>query len=161
MALACQLSASLRIEFRKWTIASACLSVWQKAVLEVSPWCQTLQFLPACHWCLSNFCPSADLVSLPSDLVSLSKSVCGFFKRNCLGLQKFLLPTQSPLVSAARSCEDLSSWHWTPGLGGLVWSWDSWLPRYPFQIFVHHTRMWNQPIPHLHPSSQSGWIWFL
>ena len=27
-----------------------------------------------------------------------SKSLCGFFKGNCLGLQKFLPLTQSPLV---------------------------------------------------------------
>ena len=60
--------------------------------------------------------------------------MCGFFKRNCLGLQKFLPPTQSPLVFAARSCGDLSSWHWNPCLGGLVWGWDSSLPIYPSQI---------------------------
>ena len=36
--------------------------------------------------------------------------VCGgFFKRNCLGLQKFLPPTQSLLGFGARSCGDLSS----------------------------------------------------
>ena len=47
--------------------------------------------------------------------------VCGgFFKRTCLGLQKFLPPTQSLMVFAARSCGYLSSWHWNPGLGGLV-----------------------------------------
>ena len=47
--------------------------------------------------------------------------MCGFFKRNCLGLQKFLPLTQTPLVFAARSCRDLSSWHWNLGLWGLVW----------------------------------------
>ena len=30
--------------------------------------------------------------------------MCVFFKRNCLGLQKFFLLTQSPLVFVARSC---------------------------------------------------------
>ena len=30
--------------------------------------------------------------------MSLSKSVCGIFKRNCLGILKFLPSTQSPLV---------------------------------------------------------------
>ena len=54
--------------------------------------------------------------------VSLSKSVCEFFKRNCLGLQKILPPTQTPLLFAARSYGNcLSFWHWNPGLGGLVW----------------------------------------
>ena len=54
--------------------------------------------------------------------------MCGFFERNCLGLQKFLPLTQSPLVFAARSCGDSSSWHWNSGLGRLVWGWDSPLP---------------------------------
>ena len=54
-----------------------------------------------------------------SGAVSLSKFMCGFFKGNCLGLQKFLLPTQSLLVFAARIYEDLSS-----GTGTLGWgSW--------------------------------------
>ena len=48
--------------------------------------------------------------------MSLSKFMCGFFKGNCLGLQKFLLPTQSLLVFAARIYEDLSS-----GTGTLGW----------------------------------------
>ena len=65
---------------------------------------------------------------------SLNKSVYGFFKGNCLGLLKFLPPTQSPLVFAARIYKDLFSWHWNLGLGGLVW--DSSLLRYPSQIFI-------------------------
>ena len=36
-----------------------------------------------------------------SERVHVSKSVRGFFKGNCLGLQKFLPPTQSPLIFAA------------------------------------------------------------
>ena len=55
-----------------------------------------------------------------SGAVSLSKSMCALFKRNCLELQLFLLPTQSPLVFSARSYGDLSSWHWNPGLGLLT-----------------------------------------
>ena len=56
--------------------------------------------------------------------------MCGFFKRNCLGLQQFLPPNQSPLVFAARNSGDLSSWHWNPGLGawcgaGTPHSWDT------------------------------------
>ena len=50
------------------------------------------------------------------------ESICAFFKRNCLGLQKFLPPTQSLLVFAVRSCGDLSSWHWNPQLGAWYWS---------------------------------------
>ena len=74
-----------------------------------------------------------------SERVNLSKSMCGFSKGNCLGFQQLLLLTQSPLVFAARSRRDLSSWHWNTGLGILVWSWDSSFPRYPSQIFIHNT----------------------
>ena len=56
-----------------------------------------------------------------SEGVSMNKSLCGLFKKNSLGLQKFLLPTQSLLVFAARNYGDLSSWSWIPGLECLVW----------------------------------------
>ena len=100
------------------------------------------------------------LLRCSSEGVSLSKSVYGFFKRNCLGLHKFPPLTQSLLVFVARSCGDLSSWHWNTRLGGLVWDWDSLLPRYLSRIFIHHVWMWDQPVPHLHLSYQSGWMWF-
>ena len=48
-----------------------------------------------------------------------------------------------------------------PWAGGLVWAWDSLLLRHPSRVFIHHTRVWDQPIPCLHPSYQSGWMWFL
>ena len=96
-----------------------------------------------------------------SEGVSLSESVCGLFKRNCLGLQMFLPPTQSLLAFTAKSFEDIPSCHWNPGLGGLVWGWDSSLPRYPSQIFIYHTWVRDQPVPFLCPSYQSGWVWFL
>ena len=92
---------------------------------------------------LSSCYPNAGVQKV---LVRVGESVRGFFKRNCLGLQKFLLPTQSSLVFAARSCGDLSSWHWNPGLGILVWGWDSFLLRYPFQIFIHHTWVGTSPL---------------
>ena len=41
--------------------------------------------------------------------------------------------------SPARSCGDLSFWHWNPGLGDLVWGWDPLLLRYPAQ-FLSATR---------------------
>ena len=72
---------------------------------------------------------------------------CGFSKKNCLGLQQFLSPTQSLPVFAAWNCGDLSSWHWNPGLGVLVWGWDSSHLRYPSQFFIHHMWVWEQPIP--------------
>ena len=42
--------------------------------------------------------------------------MCGFFKRNCLGLLKFLPTTLSPLVFAARSMGT-----YLPGTGTLGW----------------------------------------
>ena len=86
-----------------------------------------------------------------SEGVSLSKSMCGFFKGNCMELQKSLPLTQCPMVFAARSCGYLSSWHWNSGLGGLVWGWDSLLPRDSSWIFIHHTWIWDQSGPCLCP----------
>ena len=51
-----------------------------------------------------------------SEEVSLNKSVCGFFKRDCLGLQNFLSLPQSLLVFAARS-----TGAYLPGTGTLGW----------------------------------------
>ena len=68
--------------------------------------------------------------------------MCGFFKSKCLGVQKFLPLTQSPLLFAARSYGDLSSWHWNPGLRGLVWGWPYMVPKislpnfYPLHVDV-------------------------
>ena len=142
MAPACWLSGSVGGGFKKRTMASACHSVWEKAVSQLLPWCQTLHFLSLCHWCLLSCYPGA---GAQREWV-LSKSVCGFFKGHCLGLQKFLPLTQSPLVFAARSSEDLPSWHWNPGLVDLGWGWDSWFPRYFSSIFIHYTWMWDQPV---------------
>ena len=76
-----------------------------------------------------------------SEGVSLIKSVCEFFKGNCLGLLKFLLLTRPLQVFAARSIVDSTSWHWNLGLGHLVWAWDSSFLRYPSRIFIHYTWM--------------------
>ena len=158
MAPACWLCGSVRVRKKRVQKTDNGLSVWNKAIPQLLPWCQTLLFLPVCHWCLSSCYPAS---GAQKEWVWVGKSVCVFFKRNCLGLQKFLPLTQSPLVFVARTYEDLSSLHWNSVLGVLVWDLDSLLPRYPSQVFIHHMCMWDQPIPHLHPSSQSGWVWFL
>ena len=44
--------------------------------------------------------------------------MCGFFKKNCLGIQKFLLLIQSPLIFAAWSFGNSLSCHWNPEMGG-------------------------------------------
>ena len=108
--------------FRKGTMASACLSAREKAVPS--------SYLDARHFSSSLYATGAFQVATLMLELRGSKSMYGFFKRNFLRL-KFLPPTQSPLLFAARSCGDLSPWHWNTGLGGLVWSWDSSLPGHP------------------------------
>ena len=77
-----------------------------------------------------------------SEGVSLSKSLYGFFKRNCLGLQKFLPLTQSLLVFVARSFGDLPFWHWNPGLGLVLFapkiSFSSFYPQHSCRISLSH-----------------------
>ena len=71
-----------------------------------------------------------------SEGVSLMMSLCGFFRRNCLRLQKFLPLTQSLVVCGQKLWRliflALECW-----AGGLVWVWDFSLPRYLSQIFIH------------------------
>ena len=130
MALACWLCSPVEGRLKKGAVASA---------HQLSPWCQSLHFLPVCHWCLLSCYPGA---GAQREWVSL----CGSFKGNCLGLQKFLPLTLSLLVFAARSYRNLSSWLWNPGLGGLVWVWETSLLRYPSRIFIHHMWVWDQPV---------------
>ena len=98
MTPACLFCDSVGGGRRKGTMAPAHLSVWEKAVPQLLPLMPDTSFppyIPLVPFKLPPWCWS-------SEGVSLNKSVCRFFKRNCLGLQKFLLPTQSPLIFAAR-----------------------------------------------------------
>ena len=80
--------------------------------------------------------------------------------KELLGAPEISSLTQSLPVFAVRRFEDLSSWHWNPGLRGLVW--EILDPEIsPLDFFIHHTWMRDQPIVHLCPSYQSGWICFL
>ena len=99
-----------------------------------------------------------------SEVVSLSKSTCGFFKRNCLGLQKFLSLTQSPLVFAGRRYRDLSSRHWKPGLGPWLEGLELLTPKiYLPNFYAPHMCVGpaHAASPYLCPCYQSGWMWFL
>ena len=84
--------------------------------------------------------------------VSESKSVCGSFNRICHGLQKFLSFTASILTGFCRQklwllVLALEPWAGRPGVGlGPLASEISLL------IFSCHTWVWDQPVPHLHPS---------
>ena len=120
----CPPASSVGRGLRKGAMASANTCVWDKAEPQPSLWCQTIHPRPhTCLWCLSICCPCSGA----QRELSLSKSRCGPFKRNCLGIQKL----QSPLVFTARSYGAISSWHRNPGLRVLVWEWDLLLLRHP------------------------------
>ena len=68
---------------------------------------------------------------------------CGPLKGRLLGIPQFLLLPQPPLGFTARSNEDLSSWHWNPRLGCLVWGWDPSLPRYHSQFLSTTHGCWT------------------
>ena len=104
MVPVCQFCGFMGRWFMKGTMTSACFSVFKKAVPQ--------SCLDAKHF--SSFPYATVPFKLlthcwKSERVSLSKSLCRFFKRNCLGLQKFL-----PLTFL--SYGHLSSWQWNPGL---------------------------------------------
>ena len=156
MAPACWLCGSVWGEFRKGTIASAHLSIWEKCCPPAAVLVPDTSGPPCMPVVPSKLLP----LCWSSDGVSLSKSMCGFFRRNCLGLQQCLLLTLSLLVFAARSFGDLSVWHRKLRLGFLVWVCHSLLSRYPSQIFIHHLWVWGHPVPCVCPSYQSGWMCF-
>ena len=123
-----------------------------------SPWCQTLQPLPVCHWCPSSCHPGA---GAQREWVWVGKSLCGFFKRNCLELLQFLSLTQSLLVFATRSLGSYLPGAGTLVLWGLVWGWASSPLRYSSRIFICHTWVREQSVLHLRLSYQYGWMWLL
>ena len=102
MAPPCRLCASAVRGLRKGTMASAHLVA------------RHFNFSPYATGALQAATPVLEPRGSESEL---GESACGFFKGNCLELQQFLPPTQSLLVFVARSCGDLSSWHWNHGLG--------------------------------------------
>ena len=112
MPPACQLCGSVGGGLRKWSMAlcppfsleESCPSALTLLLDTSAPPCMPLLPFKLLTQCWS------------SEVISLSKSICGFFKGNCLGFQKFILPTQSPPDFAARSYGDLSFWHWNPRL---------------------------------------------
>ena len=116
--------------------------------------------LPVCHWCPSSCCSGA---GAQTDWVCVSpESIAGPLGRDSReSAVSSAAPT--PLVFTARSYGDLSSWHCNPGLGGLVWGWDSLLPRYPTWFLSITCRCGTacSASPCLRPSYLSGWMWLL
>ena len=66
-------------------------------------------------------------------------SPCRPFKQTLLKISRFFDCPNPTLIFTARSCGDLSSWSWLPGLCGLAWGWDCLLPRFPSR-FLSTTR---------------------
>ena len=94
--------------------------------LQLLSWCQTIQFLPKCTWCLLRCCPSTGAPRW----VSLSTFMLRPFNRNAWESRRPL--SHSTTIAAdftARSYRDFTSWSWNPGLGSLVWNWDPLLLR--------------------------------
>ena len=120
------------------------------------------KLLPGTHPIASHFTSSPYAIcTLPPVALVLkhrgggSWNICGPFNKSFLRILQFLplvgilqflknylsLP-QPPLAFIARIYEDLTSWHWYPGLPGLVWDWDCSLLRYPYW-FLSITNEWG------------------
>ena len=120
-------------KLRKGTLASATTSLWEKVSPWLSPWCQTIQLLPVCLWCLSICCSHAGaqtewvsvslcrgpLRELPGNLaVSVFHSLDFYHQKVCAPIFLALKPwTGEPSV----------------GVGPLT-------PEISLPIFIRHTR---------------------
>ena len=91
-------------------------SVRKKTVPQHLSWCQTLPFLPICHWCPFNCCPCA---GSQREWVCLSpKSVNSLLRGDSWESWSFFC-CRSPYWFTARSYMDLSSG--CVNLGWVVW----------------------------------------
>ena len=135
-------------------------------------------------FCLGESCTSA-LASMPdtpvpphmalvpfkcwsSEGVSLSKSMYGFFKRNCLGLQLGTSSTDSiPAGFSIQKLWGLIFLALEPWAGGVGEAWcGAGTPQSqntPPKFYLPHVGVGPacSMSPHLCPSYWSGWMWFL
>lgn len=74
--------------------------------------------------------------------------------REHLGLQQpfFSFSYNLHWFPQLRSYGNFSFWHWSPGLESPVWTSTA---EISFSIFKYYMWVWDQHVPHLHPSSQS------
>ena len=108
------------------------------------PWCQSLQFLPICHWCPSSCCSGAESQrkwvcispkSIAGPLKGISSESCSFFC--CPNPPWFIQPEIIGTYLPVTGILDWVIWSWA----GIPFSWG---------ISVYHMRMWD------HPSHISG-----
>ena len=104
----------------------------EEVVPKHSLWCQTLQFLPICHWCPSSCCSGAEA---QREWVWLSHKS---FKKALLRVLTFLPLPRPPLVFTTRSYSNLCSWQWNPGLGNVVLDLDPLLVRNLSELYTQH-----------------------
>ncbi|KAF6104299.1 hypothetical protein HJG60_011277 [Phyllostomus discolor] len=122
MAPPCQLCQG---GLRKETVASVSTSLWEKLPPSSHPGAGQFSSSP-------NVSGALHSLSQYWSSKGVSLSLCvGPLIGSAKDFRSFCLPqSQSSLVFAARNCGDFSSWHWNPGLVGLLWGWDPWLLRY-------------------------------
>ena len=100
-----QPAGSVALWGRGFWKGTAYLCMWEKAVPQVLPWCQTLHFLSVCHWCLSSCYPSAGTLRVSMCVVILREtawdsrniihwlSACWFLQPEVMGIH---LPSTNP-----------------------------------------------------------------
>ena len=129
------------------------------------------QLLPSCQT-ISSFLyvPGSFQAAAPALALRRGKSeeVHAYPLREAHGTPATLQLTQpqSLLVCTARSYGDFSSWHWNPwlraqcGAGTPCSSEETSTAKILLLIFIHPTRVQDQPIPQLCPSYQSQCAFF-
>ena len=137
MTSSCQLCGSVEGRAEKRDMISARLSVQETAVLSSDLDARHFSSSPYCYWCLSSCFPGSRTQRDESEYVCV-------FKRNCLGLQKFLPSAQSALVFGARSYRDLFFCSWNPGLGAWCGAGTPCSQDIP-PNFIHHMWVWDIP----------------
>ena len=146
--------------------------VSEEAASRHLPWCQTLQFLPICHWCPSSYCPAG---GAQREWVCISpKSIVVLFRGYSWESHSFFCCPTPTGVYSQKLWEVvflvLEPWvGWSDvGLGSLT-------PEGSLPIFICHMWVWDClfhilylctslclcTFPHLWPSYPSGWMWLL
>ena len=136
-----QPAGSVRGGLSKVTRASASTSVWEKAVPQFPPWCHPLQFLPVCHWCLSNCYPSAEAQKKWVWLGLCAGSLRGTAWDS--GSFFHWLNARWPCSQKLWGLISLALERWA---AGLLWGWDSPLLRYVSWTFIYHMWMGDQSV---------------
>ena len=130
-------AGSVGAQLRKGTMASASTSVWDKAAPLAHTGAEQFSFSPYVSGDFKLLFPCWS-----SEGVSLSKSVHEPFKRNCLGLQKFLSSTAS--TPAGFYSQSLGTFYPVTGtLGGAWCVAGSTCNKIPLSVFI--SPAWTRP----------------